>query len=179
MNSGINLFRRRINNQLEKRKKTVKTIRIIASAIFIITVIVSLIFSFLTAGLSFSSLQAKETDLNSKLSKLNDKSIKILLTENRTGKISSILDKRSNFDKTLDTVTATLPSDSSVDNFVLQGKNITMTVKSQSLFSIDSMLNKLSDMVKQKNSITSISIEQLNVDPKLGMYSISLSLNLL
>lgn len=179
MNKGINLLRGRQTGQLEKQKKIIKILRIAAGVSLFVVVFISTVFFYLSATSSLPILQKKQTELSTTLSGMHSRVAKLLLTQTRVQDIAKIIDERSNFDETITEVAGSIPQDVTVDVFTLDKKNIVMTVKSGSLLSIDTMLNKFVNLTAEQKFLSKVTVSQLITDPKLGYYTISVSLDLL
>ena len=179
MNNGINLLRGKVRGQLEREKKIIRTLRVVSIVLLFSVVSSAAVLFVFTAKSNLYSLQKEQTGLLSQLSRFNAKAAKLLLTENRVKDISKIIDNRSNFDKTISLVTEVLPANIIVDSFTLDKKNITMSFRSSSLSSINTLLEKFTDMTKERTFIAKLTMNQLSIDPTLGVYIGSVSLDLL
>lgn len=179
MSSGINLVRGRQGGQLEKQKKILKTVRTISALLLVFIVLLSVVFFLISAMSPINSLQDQEKKLTTDLLTSKNKAVKLLLIENRVKEISTIQSGTSHFDKTVSNITQAIPSSISVDSFSLDKTSLVLTAKSDSLYSIDLLLNNLSDMVGVGNFIEKITVKELVVDPESGLYTVSLLLNLL
>jgi len=70
-----------------------------------------------------------------------------------------------------------IPNDVSINSFEIDKAKVAITASSDSLSSIDSMLNTFIEMTAKKQIIKSLTIGSLTSDQKSGNYSLSIKAN--
>ncbi len=179
MNESINFLRNRQTGQVLREKKRVSILRRISIVFLLLVSFFSLLVFFLTTRSSLPTLRKEESALLSNLSPFQTKAGKLLFVESQIKDISGIVEKKSSFDKTIDTVTQAVPQNVLVKSFSIDKKNVVMTVSSSSLLAIDTMFNRLADAVGKKNVFSKITLDSFAIDTKSAYYIVSLSLDIL
>ena len=67
-----------------------------------------------------------------------------------------------------------IPNDVSMNSLGIDKAKVAITVSSNSLSSIDKMLNSFFEMIAKKQIIKSITIQSISSDPKSSTYSLSI-----
>ena len=179
ISQGINLLRGRQKGQLLRERKLLRALRIVSIVLLLLVCFFSGFLFFFATRSSLPPLKKEEETLLSNLSTLHTKAVKLLLTQNRVKEIAGIIEKKSSFDKIIDTMTQSVPKNVSVQSFALDKKSVTMTIASSSLSPIDTMFNGLENMVRNKIFFSKLTLDSLDVNTKTGQYIISVSLNVL
>ncbi|QQG40690.1 MAG: hypothetical protein HYV37_04000 [Candidatus Levyibacteriota bacterium] len=177
MNDKINLLKGSKAKRF-RQEKILKIIRISSVVSLTLVVLTSLIFFFLKFRLGVESLKEKENAAISQITAVSKKAGKLLYAESRIKDISDILKKRSTFDGVITETVNVIPSNITVQSLNLDKKNLSMTITSSSLLSIDKLLNGFENLSENKKIFAKITLEGLTVDPKTGKYTISLTGNL-
>ena len=179
MSDQINLLRRRKTGQLEREKKILKILRISSISSLCIVIFLSLVLFILNINSPIFGLQKQQSELITQFSPLQEKAAKLLIAQSRIKDISAIINETSKFDETLSQISSSIPQDISIESFSLGKGKAELFLKSSSLSSIDIVLNDLTALVDNADVVSGVTIDQLEVDPSLGSYSVNVSLDLL
>jgi Tfp pilus assembly protein PilN len=178
MNNSINLidYRNKIAPRPINRKQ--KLLRQIAISLLFLSASLSIIFFILTALSPLPDLEKQRKIASFNLS-LSDKEIaKLSLINERTDKIRVILDKRVNYDEIIRKFQSTLPSDIKINSMGIQGKNISVVLSSNSLLSLNSFIEKISNDENSKE-YSQIKLVGLKSDNSDNAFHITLDIVLL
>ena len=178
MSIDINLLRAKDENVLRKEKQ----VRIvwIASWIFLAIAGLSSAVSFLLAQ-SFSQSPARKESENlirNISAATHTKEKKLLLVKDRLAGISSILKTRTSYGKSINTFIGKFPQDVLIENLDLDKKTLQITVSSPTLLSLNTLIDDLTDMAKQKELIRSLSLESITGGQKNSKYLVTLKADL-
>jgi type II secretory pathway component PulL len=171
--SSINLLRTegKENVKQSKRKYFLRLI----SIIFLFFVAVSSITLFILANrLSPDSIKKEQDSVLKSITSQKDKQAKYALLTDRLLNINQILKSRKNYTNTLNALIAQVPDGVSTTAMSVDNGNVTFTVSSNSLLSINKFLTGIIDTVKSKHIIRDMTIETLTVDKTNGLYSLSI-----
>lgn len=125
------------------------------------------------------SLQAQEQDLQGRLARLDSKRGKFLIVSDRIKNISSILSGRIDYFQKIDTIVNQLPTDIAISSFSIDKANLQMTVRSSSLTSLNTFIDRLLELTGEKKIFTKVILNSLSLDTKTNKYSLSIEGNLL
>ena len=109
-----------------------------------------------------------------KISELQGRRVKLLVLGNRVDGISEILEKRKDLSKITSSILAKTPAGLSIEALEIGDKVVILTAQSPSLFSIGELINNLSDMVRKKEIISSLTLNSLVFDESRNSYQVSL-----
>lgn len=158
MSKGINLLgaEQRISVKIGSRK--LKLLRA-AGVWLLFGISAASIALFLLIALSpLPTLQKQEQDALNKLSAYHPDVAKLLLVEDRLKGSEAILAKRTDFDLTLDKIKEKMPEGASITGLKMDSKEISVTVTSSSLASLDTFLNNLIAAVEAKEDFSKITL---------------------
>lgn len=176
MSKEINLIAQRKRGVI-KNKRLTKFFRL-SSAFFLFSVAFLSIAIFILKSTSpIGALQQEENSALNQISKLDQKVVKFLLLQGRLRDISSIINKRTKFDQTLNLMTKEMPSNISIVSLSVNKKNLTITLVSTSLLSlntfIDGILNKTN-----RDGFSRVMLDSLALDQKTGKYFLSVNIDM-
>lgn len=176
MKTDINLASGVLVESVSK-SKTLKILRIAAiSSVIFITAISILLFSLINQ-ISPDNVKKQKDKILFSIKFLHDKQAKIAIVNSKIADISKILDNRTNYESEINTFLEKIPNDVSINSFEIDKAKVAITASSDSLSSIDSMLNTFIEMTAKKQIIKSLTIGSLTSDQKSGNYSLSIKAN--
>lgn len=172
MNTNINLLLHADRETLE-RKRRVKTLSFIAIMFLAGVGAISLIIFLLVQITNIPSIKKEQNDVRERISKLQNKQAKLFLVNNRIDNIEKILQKRIDLAKVTDFLLAKTPGGLFIEDLEIDDKAVVMTVQSTSLLAIGELINSLTDMVKKKEIISSLTLSALVFDESKNSYQAS------
>ncbi|MCL5433252.1 MAG: hypothetical protein M1524_04030 [Patescibacteria group bacterium] len=178
MSESINLVANK-KNESSRDKKSLKYFRFIA-IVFLLSVFLFAISLFIfKTSLGEAALKKQEETLSGNMSSLSDKTVKLLLTQERLRNISDVLKNRSDVNKILDSVMKDMPPSVSINSLSIGKKKVTLIVASYSLYDINVLLDNLQKMSEDKKTFKRLIFDTLSIDDKSGKYSLGVSIDLL
>ncbi|MCL5439265.1 MAG: hypothetical protein M1268_04775 [Patescibacteria group bacterium] len=178
MSENINLVANRRDESL-KEKKSLKYFRIIAIFSLLSVFLFAISLFIFKTSLGLTSLKKQEDTLSANMASLSDKTVKLLLVQERIKNISDALKNRSDVNKILDLVTKDMPQNVSVNSLSIGKKKATLIVSSYSLYDINIFLENLQKMSENKKIFKRLIFDTLSIDDKNGKYSLGVSIDLL
>lgn len=172
MSTNINLLLRTDEESL-RRKKRIKIFKFAALASLVSVGLLSLVIFIFTQAASNPSIKKEQDDLLEKMSQLQSRQVKLFVVNNRVENIDKILKTRKDLSKTMNSLLAKIPSQVLVSDFEIDGKSVTITGQSKSLLAIGELINNLTDMVRKKEIIESLTLNSLILDGNRNTYQIS------
>lgn len=176
--NNINLLPK-IRESLIKTQKTIRTVRIIAVILLFLTTISSISLFFLSLSSPLSTFRKEEDKLLLELSSHKEKMENMLIVKERLKYISGILQKRRNYEKEIELITSGLPSQVTVDSFLVSQNAITITTSSNSLSYLKEFSDHITDMVFSKKIFGKVSFDNLVFDGTSSKYNLSIKADLL
>jgi hypothetical protein len=167
MNTSINLLLRTDEESL-KRKRRIKLFKFVAIASLIMVGLISLSIFILIQIVNPESLRKERENLLSKMSQFQTKQYNLFILNDRIGNINQIMGNRRNLPSTMNNLLAKIPSQFSIDDFEIDNKTLIISGQSKSLFTIGELINNLTDMVKRKEIIKSLTMSSLTLDQGVG-----------
>ena len=178
MNESINLVENR-NQQLEKEQKVLKFIRAIAVCLLVTIALISILAFIISSQIPLLAIKQDESSTMSQIAALHNKLATYYLIKNRISNISLLLNQRKDYTKVTSEIFSKISSDTSVDGLNLEKKAITLNVSSNSLLSINKLINDMIDLSDQKKLIANVKLESLSLNVQSQTYSIALTGDLL
>lgn len=175
--SDINLILPK-NQESLKREKRIKLFNSIALVCLIIIGLTSIIIFLLIQSLNIPSIKQQQGDVLKQMSQFQSKQAKLLVLSDRINNIQNILDKRKDLSSVTNIILERMPNQLSIDSLEMDEKTISITASSTSLFSIGEFINNLTGMVKNKEFITSLTLDSLVFDDSKNSYQVSVSSDL-
>lgn len=173
MNNEVNLIANRKKSAAEQ-DKIIKGLNIAAFVSLGIVVICAVILFFLNQSANFSDLSQKEKATLAGLALSDKKIAKYLVVQARLKEISTILNSRTSYDKTISDIAAGIPSELEVNSFSLNKQDVAIVVSSSSLQAVNTFLSYMVDMLNNKKIFRSISLNGVSADPKNNKYTLVL-----
>lgn len=175
MKTDINLASGTVESA--SKNKILKILRITAISGVIFIAISSILLFLLINQISPEKIKKQEDKILLSIKFLRDKQAKIAIVNSKIADISKILGSRTNYELEINSFLEKIPSGVSMSSLGIDKTKVTITVSSNSLSSIDKMLNNFFEMIAKKQLIKSISIQGISSDQKSGTYSLSIKAN--
>lgn len=160
MSANINLLLPKDDESL-KRKRKARVLNVSAIMFVFATVLMSIVVFLLIQAVSPVSIKEEQEDILRKLSQFQGRQAKLLAVNNKIESISEILEKRKDLHLVTSAILSKIPNNLSIDSLEIDGKTVSMTVQSASLFSIGELINNLTDMVRKKEILSSLTLSSL------------------
>lgn len=176
MKSDINLISL---NQAEvvKEDSTVQLYRILAIVAILIVFLSSLVVFLIIQSISPEGIRKQEIALEKDISALHTKEAKIIIVNRKIKDIKKIISKRQKYDKLVSEITNVIPQKVSASNLAINDEKVNLAVSSDSLTSLNNLLNNLFDMVKNGKIIGNLNIDGISLDGASGSYTMTVSGN--
>lgn len=172
MSANINLLLRTDEDSL-KRKKKIKALNFAAAAALICVGLSSLIIFIWLQVMNPSSIKKEQEDVLLKMSQFQDRQAKLFVVNNRLENIDKILHLRKDLAKTTSGLLAKIPSQLFIDTLEVDGKSVFITAESKSLSAIGEFIDNLTDLVRKKEIIKSLTLNSLALDESKNAYEVS------
>ncbi len=177
MNTNINLLLQ-ANEESLKRQKRVKKLNIIAVMVLIGIGILSLIIFLMIQVVNIAGIKKEQQEIIKEMSKFQDRRAKIFVLNNRIDNIEKVLERKIDLSQVTSTLLAKTPSRLFIEDLEVDNKTVIMTAQSTSLFAIGELINNLTDMVRKKEIINSLTLNALVFDESKSSYQISIKADL-
>ncbi len=174
MNTNINLLLHADEETLRKRKR-IKTLNFIAIAFLVGVGAISLFIFLMIQAVNPSSIKKEQNAIIEKISRFQDKQIKLFVLNSRIGSVEKVLEKRIDLSKVLSGLLARMPSRLFIEDMEINDKAVVATVSSTSLLTIGELINNLADMVRKKEIISSLVLNTLVFDESKNSYQVALT----
>ena len=178
MSADINLLLNKDEQEI-KRLWRVKTLNFVAVMLLIGLGVISLFIFLLIQVISSSSIKKEQDDVLRKISQFKNREAKLFIQDNRINNITEILAKRKDLSKVSSVLLAKIPNRLFVESLTVDDKTVSMTTQSTSLFAIGEFINNLTDMVRKKDTIKSLTIVTLVFDETRNSYQVSVKSDLM
>ncbi len=160
MSKGINLLgaEQQISAKMGIGSRKIKILR--ASAVWLLFGIsgASIALFFFIALSPLPSVQQEEQKSLATLSQYHPDIAKLLLIDDRVKGSETLLAKRSDFDLTLDKIKNKMPAGTSITGLSMDSQEISITVTSSSLESLDTFLSNLITATEEKKDFSKITL---------------------
>jgi len=177
MNTNINLLIHK-DEDLLKQKKKIRAFYFVAIVSLIVVGLISLSIFLLTQIVISTSVKKDQEDALKKISQFQDLQAKLFIVNNRVESIDEIMKTRKDLSKITSGLLAKIPSELSIEAFEVSDQTITLTGQSSSLVAIGELINNLTDMVRNKEIIKSLTLSSLTLEEVGGNYTISIKSDL-
>lgn len=174
MNANINLLLRTDEESL-RRKKRIKIFNLAAGISLMSVGLISLFMFISIKAADSSSVRSEQESVLKKLSQFQDRQAKLFILNDRTENIDKILKIRKDISETMNSLLTKAPGSLSIDNFQADEKSIIITGQSRSLLAIGEFINSLTEMVRKKEIIKSLTLNSLILDEDKNAYRVSIS----
>lgn len=172
MNTNINLLLRTDEESL-KLKKRIKILNFAAAASLIGVGLISLVIFITIQLINTGSIKKQQDNVLGQLSQFQSRQAKLFVLNDRVENIGKILKIRKDLSSAMNGLLAAVPGNLSVDDFEIDDKSLVITGQSRSLAIIGEFINNLTDMVRKKEIIKSLTLNSLTLDESKNTYQIS------
>lgn len=172
MSADINLLLRTDEESL-KRKRRIKILKFAAIASLIGVGSISLVIFILIQVFNPASIKKEQADVLTKISRLQSRQAKLFVLNDRVENIDKILKTRKDLTKTMNGLLVKIPNQLSIDDLEVNDKSVIISGQSKSLFAIGEFINSLTDMVRNKEIIKSLTLNSLILNESKNVYQIS------
>lgn len=179
MSEGINLLDQGKKKTSEAFLRRVNTTRVIMIGLLFIVSVSSVVLFILVSLSPLPALKTQEQSLQQTLARSKNDIIKFELLKERSTEISSILRTRQSLDSILSLIQTKLPKDSHIISLKSDSKNMTLTIESPSLQSLNEFLSSLIGFVQNKQTFSTVTLTNLTTDQSTNAYSATVDLTLL
>lgn len=173
MSTNINLLLPKDGESL-KRKMKVRAFNIAAIISVFATGLMSIVVFLLIQAVSPVSVEREQEDVLRKLSQFQDRQAKLLIVNKKIEDISEILENRKDLRLVTGVLLSKVPSNLSIDSLEIDSKNVSITAQSASLFSIGELINNLTDMVRKKEILSSLTLNSLTFNEARKNYQLTI-----
>lgn len=177
MNANINLVLRTDEESL-KRKKRIKIFNHLAVASLIGVALISLGIFIAIQATNLSSIKKDQENILKKMSQFQSRQAKLFVLNNRVENIEKILETRKDFSRTMNILLTKIPGQLFIDNLELDDKLVIISGQSKSLSVIGEFINNLTNMVRGKEIIKSLTLNSLILDENRNTYQVSIKSDL-
>lgn len=174
MSTNINLLPQK-NLSSFSQEKILSLSKVTAISSLIVTVSLAIVVFLLNRDQTLVALTAQQNTLLTQLNALHTKTAKDLIILDRLNRIKTIIKSRGNLDTTIQTLNTQLPSSLGVNNFSVNKKTFTFTISATSLGVLGQVVENFTTLVKKKDTIAQITIENVITDEKAGKYTMTMS----
>lgn len=172
MSTDINLLLRTDEESL-RRKKRIQTFNAAAIASLIGVGLISLGIFMSIQFINLAAIKKEQEVVLGKMSQFQSRQAKLFVLNNRVENIDKILQIKKDLPKVMNSLLVKIPGNLSIDNFELDDKSVIISGQSRSLFAIGEFINNLTDMVRKKEIIKSLTLNSLILDESKNTYQVS------
>lgn len=172
MSADINLLLPKDEASLKRHRK-IKIFNFLAIMSLVVTGTISLILFLTIQSVDVSSVKKEQNNVLQQISKFQDRQAKLFVVENRINNVSEILEKKKDLSSAVTGLLKNIPSGLIVDAMEIDSNSVSITAKSSSLSTIGSFIINLTDMVRKKEVISSLTISSLIYDENNAFYQVS------
>lgn len=173
MNTNINLLLQTDEESL-KRQKRARRLNFIAITFLVVVGGISVILFLATQVVNPSAIVREQNVVLEQISKEQNKQAKFFILNNRIDNIEKILQKRLELGKVTNALLAKAPARLFIESLEVDDKQVFMTANSSSLLAIGELINNLTDMVRKKEIISSLTLTTLVFDESKNSYQVSI-----
>lgn len=175
--SDINLLKK--NTGGLKEAKILKYLRNTSIISLFVVCVLSIALFFINATQPVNDLKKEEESLQTRLSGYKQTLSKFVVINDRIKNITNIIANRSTFEKTIDLVLKQAPQEVKISNYTIDSKKISLNGSSTSTLATNDFFDNLVKLVKDKNKLKKVTLNNLSVDGKTGTYAFALDIELL
>jgi len=177
MNTNINLLIHKDEESL-KQKKRIRSFYFVAIVSMIVVGLISLSIFLLIQIVNSTSVKKDQEDTMRKISQFQNLQAKLFIINNRVEDIDKIMKTRKDLSKITSGLLAKIPSELSVGDFEVSDQTFILTGQSSSLVAIGELINNLTDMVRNKEIIKSLTLSSLTLEGIGEGYTVSIKSDL-
>lgn len=179
MKNSINLIDYKNKPENESNTGIQRTARIIAVSLLFFVSVLSVILFILIVFSPLPELKKQENNTRAILSQSRRDIAKLAYIKERTDHITEIIDKRSEFDKTMEQLLSVTPPDVEINKMVLKDNTVSVTIISESLESVDQYLNQVIKLSEEKKEFSNVTLTSFSAIESSNTFLVSISLNTL
>lgn len=172
MSADINLLLPKDEASLKRHRK-IKIFNFLAIISLAATGAISLILFLMIQSIDVSSIEKEQNNVLQQISKFQDRQAKLFVLEDRINNVSEILEKKKDLSIAVSGLLKNIPSGLIVDAMEIDNDSVSITAKSSSLSTIGGFVTNLTDMVRKKEVISSLTINSLIYDENNAFYQVS------
>lgn len=173
MSKGINLLGAEKQISVKKASRKIKLVRTVAIGLLFGVSGLSIVLFLLIALSPLPSLQKQEQNALNTLVQYHPDVAKLFLVKERIKASELILATRSNFDQTLNKITEKIPGNATITGLTMNTDEISVTVTSTSLASLDTFLNSLVAATEAKEYFSKVILTKFLTNPGNSTYSLT------
>lgn len=176
--SNINLIGHKDHETVTPASRNLKLVR--GAAMFLLFGVSSaaIILSILIAFSPLPQVQQQERNALANLARSHPDMTKIAFLEDRLTSITNILAQRSNYGGALDSIVSKMPPGVTMTQIDLKKKNISLTVKSDSLSALTEFVDNLKTATKNKEYKT-LTLDNITSDNLSNAFALTISVGIL
>ena len=172
MSANINLLIHTDRETLD-RKIRVKVLNFVAVILLISVGATSLIIFLVIQALNPASIKKEQEDVLKRMSQFQSKQVKLFILNNRVENIEKIMTKRLDLSMVTSALLAKTPSRLFIEDLEVASDAITLTASSTSLSAIGELISNLTDMVKKREIVTTLTLNSLVFNENRNTYQVS------
>ena len=173
MNIEINLLSRKRGSAF-RNEKILAQLRVTAILSLIVVVVCSVGMFFVNQANSPAALSVQQQTLTTNLSASKDKIASQLQLVDRLTHIQTILTKRASLENNIQLFRKQLPSSVTVTTFALDDKTVSILLYAKDLNTIHTVITNMTNLVKSKKILKTLTVENVVADEKTSRYIISM-----
>lgn len=177
MNSNINLASKRKTSILDQDIWITRYRIFAAGSLFIVGVIGISVF-LLILGSPLSNLRQRDETLTQNLASLRTRALKYAVVKARVNDIQTILKVRPAFDKAIEVITSSLPSDVTLTSISIEKKTLSIVLASSSLHSLDTLMKDYATTKIEKKVFTRVLLNSFVFDVGKGNFIATFAITL-
>lgn len=162
MSNEINLSKKRVE-KLGYETKIARILQIISIVFLFVTLVISIVFFLLNRSLPLEALTTQQNSLLAQIKPYDNTIVSLIHIHDRITNIQAISRSRITFTKYIDDIKNLVPSSVSIDSLAIDDKkNLTLSISSGQLLSLDEFVGNLISQMDKKQLIQKITISGLN-----------------
>ncbi|MEX2013276.1 MAG: hypothetical protein WD967_02630 [Candidatus Levyibacteriota bacterium] len=178
MNNDVNLVAGDIGRASQEARR-LNTLKLIATSLIIGVGAVSILLFVLNRVFSSQSIINEQDAVRVSIQSAQAKHAKLTILNQRLNDISSVVSKRASYDIVLISILSQSPSDIQIISLAVDKKKISMIASSRSLISVNNFIEVLAGMVRKKEFLQNVTVNNLSLNSRASSYTLTLELSLL
>lgn len=175
MNNSINLLGHKDRNGIKPASGKLKLLRTIAMLLLFGVSAASIVLYILISFSALPQVQQQERQALQTLFSAHPDMTKIALIEDRLAGITTILSQRSKYDTFLDSLAAKMPAGITMQQVSMKEKNVSVTVRSESLETLNIFLDQLVDATGANKDYAQVILNNINSEDTNNTFSMTIS----
>ena len=179
MSSGINLIVTKQRSAFAPLLDRVQILRSIAIFLLFGVSVCSMILFLLISFSPLPALQKQERSEIANLAQFHSDVAKLSFLNERANGIATLISKRANLNKLIDSIQNKLPAGVSIVSLSMGKKTLSVTVDSNSLATLDTFLNTLTDATGVNKEYFHLTLNNLSLDGERNRYLLIVDITIL